>query len=43
MTRRPKPKHRRCTRPRHHEWTYRTTLGGWTIARCSLCGLEDLA
>lgn len=33
------PKHRRCTKPRHHHWNYgRVTLTGWTVLRCTHCG-----
>ena len=38
------PKHRRCTRDRHHVWTYSGPTGtGWTIARCVMCGKTDIA
>lgn len=38
------PKHRRCTRERHHIWkTDRGAgiYGAWV--RCVMCGVEDLA
>lgn len=36
-------RHRRCVRPRHHVWQYVSTLTGWTLARCTMCGHTDLA
>lgn len=35
--------HRRCTRPRHHVWTYRQTIAGWALAVCAMCGRDELA
>lgn len=38
------PKHRRCTKRRHHVWKYSGPTGtGWTVARCVMCGRAELA
>jgi len=38
------PKHRRCTRERHHVWKVDRSAGIYgSFVRCVMCGAEDLA
>jgi len=38
------PKHRRCTRPRHHVWEIDVSAGIYeAFFRCLMCGAEDVA
>lgn len=37
------PRHRRCVKPKHHVWVFRTrTLTGFSVFDCVACGEVEL-
>jgi hypothetical protein len=37
------PRHRKCTKPRHHRWVALGHTGtGWLRLKCEACGAEDI-